>query len=54
MEMTEIKPSELVNADVTIIINDRDGKTINGSTGVLNSKTSALGFAVLGKMQLGD
>lgn len=53
MEMTEIKPSELINADVTVIVSDQHGSVINGTGGVTNSQSSKLGTGVLGKMTLG-
>lgn len=53
MNGAEIKTSELVNVDVTIIINDEDGRVINGTMGVVGSNTSRLGIGTLGKMTLG-
>lgn len=52
MENVEIKPSELVNADVTIILS-QEGTIINGTSGVRSGMNSELGNAVLGKMVLG-
>lgn len=50
----EVKQSELINADVTVILNNRHGAVINGSSGVISGMASELGVGVLGRMTLGD
>ena len=52
VENIDIKTSELVNADVVIVLG-RNGAIINGTNGVLDGKNSALGVGVLGRMTLG-